>query len=137
MTTMVMSTQTLAESSRLMSLLLMDEIQVYTVGDPVTVGFEVVKEMTPVGSPIPALVQSISLENTIEGITSSAWSIKVAQGTPLEAGQAIMVLRCTQEPSLVGRTLLLDKVSENGAAMIRKAVAVSTKPVNQEGKGDL
>lgn len=134
---MAMSTQTLAEGSRLLALLLMDEVQIYTLGEAKTVGFEVTKDMTPAGDPVPALVQSLSLENTVEGITSSAWSVKVRQGTTISAGQAVKVLRCAQEPSLVGRVLLLDKVSENGAAMIRKAVAVSTKPVNQEGKGDL
>lgn len=134
---MVMLTQTLAEASRLLALLLMDEVQIYDVGSPVTVGAEVTRELTAVGEPVPALVQGISLENTIDGITTSAWSIKVSQGTVLSAGQAVKVLRCTQEPSLVGRTLLLDKVSENGAAMIRKAVAASTMVVNQEGKGVL
>ena len=72
---------------------------------------------------------------TIDGITSSAWSVKVRQGTALSAGQAVKVLRCTQEPSMVGKTLLLDKVSENGAAMIRKAVSATFMTVNQEGKG--
>jgi hypothetical protein len=41
------------------------------------------------------------------------------------------------EPDLVGKVLLLDKVSQNGLAMLRKAVASDFDMVNQEGKGGL
>lgn len=134
---MVMSTQTLAESSRLLALLLMDEVQILNVGQPVTVGINVTRELTPVGDPVPALVQSVSIENAIEGTVTQGWSVKVRQGTALDAGQAVRVLRCTQEPSLVGKVLLLDSISQNGAAMIRKAVAQDFEKVNQEGKEGL
>ena len=134
---MVMSTQTLAESSRLLSLLLMDSVQVLNVGDPRTEGIHVTNELTPVGDPIPALVQSITLENSVDGTVSQGWSVKVRQGTALESGQAVRVLTCVQEPSLVGKVLLLDTVSQNGAAMIRKAVAQDFEKVNQQGKAVL
>lgn len=134
---MVMSTQTLAESSRLLALLLMDEVQILDVGQPVTVGINVTRQLTPVGDPVPALVQSVTIENALEGTVSKGWSVKVRQGTALEAGQAVRVTRCTQEPSLVGKVLLLDSITQNGAAMIRKAVAQDFEKVNQEGKEGL
>jgi len=134
---MVMSTQTLAESSRLLSLLLMDQVQIMDVSEPVTVGFEVTHVLTPVGDPVDSLVQTVTIENTVEGTVSQAWSVKFRQGTSVEEGQAVKVLRCVQEPSLVGKVLLLDSVSQNGAAMLRKAVAQTFTKVNQEGKEGL
>ena len=59
---------------------------------------------------------------------------KVDVGTTLEAGQAVQVVSCQQEPDLVGKTLLIDKVSENGLALLRKAVASDFYRVDQQGK---
>lgn len=133
-----MSTQTLAESARqLAAAVLIDSIQIHQVGSPVTVGYEVTRALTAVGQPIAGLVQTTTLENAIESRTTSAYSVKVAQGTFLYAGQAITVVSCIMEPSLVGKTLLIDKVSQNGLAMIRKAVASDFESVNQEGKGGI
>ena len=129
-----MSTQTLAESARLLATVLLDSIQLLTVGDPITVGFEVTRALTPVGAPIAGLVQNTTLNNAVESRTDSTYAIKVARGTVLSAGQAVRVISCTMEPSLVGKVLLLDKVSQNGLAMIRKAVASDFEKVNQEGK---
>lgn len=134
---MAMSTQTWAEGSRLLALLLVDTIQIMDVGDPVTVGFDVVRELTPVGDPIPGLVQTTTLENAAESSVNSIYSVKVLQGTVLEAGQAIKLITCAQEPSFVGKVLLIDKISQNGLAVIRKGTASDFKQVNQEGKGDL
>ena len=135
---MTMSTQTLAESARqLATAVLIDSIQIMDVGDPVTVGFEVVRELTPVGEPVAGLVQTSTLANAVESRVDSVYSVKVARGTALSAGQAIQVVRCIMEPDLVGKTLLLDKVSKNGLAMIRKAVASDFEQVNQEGKDGL
>lgn len=131
---MVTSTPILAEAARLLSGVLVDRIQIYDVGGPVTVGIHVTRELTPVGEPVASLVQTTTLENAIESRTESVYSVKVAQGTELQAGQAIKVTRCLQEPSLVGKTLLLDKVSQNGSAIVRKAVAMDFETVNQEGK---
>lgn len=131
---MVTSTPILDEAARRLSGVLIDEVQLYDVGDPVTVGIHVTRELTPVGDPIPGLVQTTTLENAIESRTESTYSVKVARGTVIAAGQAIKVTRCVQEPDLVGKTLLLDKVSQNGAALIRKAVAQDFENVNQEGK---
>lgn len=131
---MVTSTPILDEAARRLSGVLIDEVQLYDVGDPVTVGIHVTRELTPVGDPIPGLVQTTTLENAIESRTESTYSVKVARGTALQAGQAVKVTRCVQEPDLVGKTLLLDKVSQNGAALIRKAVAQDFENVNQEGK---
>jgi hypothetical protein len=132
-----MSTQTLAEAARLLATLLVDTVQVYDVGDPITVGFEVTRSMTPVGQPVPGLVQSTTLQNAVESKTQTTFAVKVAQGTQLVPGQAVKVLTCVQEPQLVGKVLLLDKISLNGAAGIRKAVASDFETVNQEGKEGL
>jgi len=132
---MVMSTQTLAESARQLSAaVLIDTIQIYDVGDPVTVGFEVTRALTIVGQPLAGLVQETTLENAVESRTTSTYSVKVSQGTSISAGQVVEVVSSIMEPSLVGKRLLLDKVSQNGLAMIRKAVASEFEVVNQEGK---
>ena len=135
---MTMSTQTLRESARqLAAAVLVDSIQIMTVGDPVTVGFEVTRELTAVGDPIPGLVQGITLENAVESLTSTTFSVKVAQGTALSAGQAVKVISCVMEPDLVDKVVYIDKVSKNGLAMIRKAVGRDFEVVNSEGKGTL
>jgi len=135
---MAMSTQTLAEAARQLSAaVLVDTLQILAVGDPVTVGFTVTRELTPVGQPIAGLVQTTTLANAVESRTDSAYSVKVPQGTALSAGQAVRVVSCVAEPALVGKELLIDKVSMNGLAMIRKAVATDFAMVNQEGKGGL
>jgi len=135
---MAMSTQTLGEASRqIAAAVLIDTLQICDVGAPVTVGFQVTRALTPVGDPVPGLVQTTTLENASESMTISIYSVKVPQGTALAAGQAIRVLSCIMEPDLVGKELLLDKVSQNGLAMLRKAVASDFAMVNQEGKGGL
>lgn len=135
---MSMSTQTLGEAARLLAgAVLTDSIQIYNVGDPVTVGFEVTRELTAVGEPIPGLVQTTNLANAVESSTETFYSIKVQRGTVIMAGQAVKVIACAMEPDLVGKMLLLDKVSMNGLSVLRKAVAADFYPVNQEGKGGL
>ena len=135
---MAMSTQTWDEAARLQrENVLVDSVQVYNLGSPVTTGVHVSLSRSPVGEPIPALVQTTTLANAAESSTDSVYSVKVAQGTALSAGQAVKVLSCRMEPSLVGKTLLLDKVSQNGLAALRKAVASDFEVVNQEGKEGL
>lgn len=135
---MTMSTPILDEGARLLALAtLVDTIQICTVGPPVTVGFEVTRALTPVGEPIAGLVQTITLENAIESKTEQTFSVKVARGTAFNAGSAIQVITCVAEPELVGKVLLIDKVSLSGLSMIRKAVATDFETVNQEGKGDI
>jgi hypothetical protein len=135
---MTMSIQTLAESGRqLSSAVLLDSIQILSVGQPVTVGINVTRELTPVGVPIPGLVQTTTLANAVESRVDAVYSVKVAQGTEIYAGQAIRVVESIMEPNLNGKVLLLDKVTKNGLAMIRKAVASDFEQVNQEGKGNL
>lgn len=135
---MTMSTQTLDEAGRqVAAAVLLDMVQIHDVGNPVTVGIHVTRELTPVGKPIPGLVQTTGLENAVESRTSSVYSIKVARGTDLKAGQAVKVLFCRAEPDLAHKVLLVDKVSKNGLAMIRKAVASDFEVVNQEGKAGL
>ena len=135
---MAMSTQTWDEAARLQrENVLVDSVQVYNLGSPVTTGVHVSLSRSPVGEPIPALVQTTTLANAAESSTDSVYSVKVAQGTALSAGQAVKVLSCRMEPSLVGKTLLLDKVSQNGLEALRKAVASDFEVVNQEGKEGL
>jgi hypothetical protein len=132
-----MSTQTLAEGARLLAGVLIDSIQIYDVGEPVTVGFTVIRPLTPVGDPVAGLVQGTTLQNAIESKTETNWSVKVALATPMRSGQAVKVLSCVQDPTLVGKTLLLDKVSQQGAAMIRKGVASTVETINSQGKEGL
>lgn len=132
---MAMSTQTLAEAARLLqSAVMLDSIQLGTLGDPVTVGHQVTREFTPVGEPVPGVVQSISLESAVDGRVVQAFSIKVPRGTAVEAGDAVRVAACLMEPDLVGKVLLVDTLSKNGLAMLRKGYASSFENVNQEGK---
>lgn len=134
---MPMSTQTLAEAAALLSGVLVDTIQLYTVAEPETTGIHVTRELTPVGDPVASLVQTTVLENATESRVNSTYSVKFAQGTVVEPGMAIEVITATREPSLQGKKLLLDKVSQNGVAVIRKAVASDFEAVNQEGKEGL
>ncbi|QNL31022.1 hypothetical protein SEA_KAUALA_10 [Microbacterium phage Kauala] len=135
---MVMSTQTLGEAARLLEQsVLIDSVQLLLVGEPVTVGFNVERPTVPVGDPVPALVQTTTLANAAESQVVNVYSVKVPQDTVVDAGMAVEVLTCQQEPSLVGKKLLLDKVSQNGLAIIRKAVASDFHTVDQQGKGDL
>lgn len=135
---MTMSTQTLREAGRQMAAaVLLDSIQIYDVGDLVTTGINVERQLTPVGQPIAGLVQTTTLANAAESRTVSTYSVKVAQGQALTAGQAIKVLNTRTEIDLVGKVLLIDKVSQNGAAMLRKAVASDFIVVNQQGKEGL
>jgi hypothetical protein len=132
---MTMSTQTLLEASRtLAAAVLLDTIQILDVDEPVTQGAVVTRTTTPVGQPIPGLVQTTTLANAVESQVENTYSIKVARGTQLRAGQAVRVVACGAEPDLVGKTLFVDKVSGNGLAMIRKAVATDFDKVNQQGK---
>lgn len=135
---MTMSTQTLAESARqLATAVLLDTIQVLTVGQPVTVGINVTRGLTPVGTPVAGLVQTTLLANAVESRVDCTYSVKVARGTALAAGQAVRVVTCLAEPELVGKVLLIDKMSLSGLSMIRKGVAADFEVVNQEGKGGL
>ena len=131
---MAMLTPILLEASRHLATVLVDEVQVYDVGAPVTVGATVTRPLTAVGAPVPGLVQTTVLANAVEGRSEAVFSVKVARGVALDAGQAVKVLSCAAEPSLVGQVLLVDKVSRNGLSTIRKAVASVTGTVNQEGK---
>lgn len=132
---MVMSTQTLDQASQLLqSAVLIDRLQVLDVGQPVTVEFEVTRSLTAVGEPVAGLVQSVTLENAVEGRVSQTYSLKVPQGTVLREGRALKVLQCRQEPDLVGMVLLVDTISRNGLAMIRKGTASIARVVDQQGK---
>ncbi len=134
---MTMSTQILDEAARLLAAnVLIDSVQIGLAGEAETVGFDVVRSFTPQGQPVKALVQTTVLANAAESRVDSVYSIKVPYGTDLQPGMAVEVLTCDREPGLVGRRLLVDKVSENGAALLRKAVASRFEVVNQEGKGD-
>lgn len=132
---MVMSTQTSREAARLLEQsILLDSVQLLDVGNPVTVGTQVTRSLTPVGEPIPGLVQTSTPQGAVESTTSNIFSVKVPQATVWRAGMAVRVVACLMEPDLVGKVLLLDSVSQNGAALIRKAFASETQVVNQEGK---
>lgn len=135
---MAMSTQTLDEAARQLELgVLLDRVQILTVGEPQTVGTQVTRSVTPVGEPVAGLVQTVSLENTTEGTVSQVVSVKVPKRTALVVGQAVRVEACLAEPSLVGQVFLIDSVSQNGLAMIRKGFASRFTVAQQQGKGAL
>lgn len=131
---MVMSTQTLASASSLLDVaLLIDSLDLYDVGELVTEGIHTKRELTLVQSDIRSLVQTTTLQNAVESATDNTYSIKVPRETVMGPGQAVKVTKCTQEPNLVGKTLYVDKVSQNGLAIIRKAVASDTYNVDRQG----
>lgn len=135
---MAMSTQTLREAARLFEQnILLDMVQIYDVSEPVTVGIEVVRPLIAVGQPVPGLMQSTSLETAMDGRVMQSYAVKVGQGTPLRAGQAVRLLSSRTEPALVGKLVLIDRVSENSLGTIRKGVATDFTMVNQEGKEGL
>jgi hypothetical protein len=133
-----MSTQTWDEAARLLSAnVLVDEVQIMDVGQPVTVGAEVTRALTPSGQPVKAWVQSVTLENAVESRTSQTYSIKVARDTALVAGQAIKVLNSRHDADLVGMVLLVDKITKNSRALIRKGTASNFETIDQQGKEGL
>jgi hypothetical protein len=132
---MPMSTQTLAEAARLMEQnILLDQVQIFNVGEPVTVGHNVTRALTAVGQPVSGLVQSVTLESAVDGRVVQGYSIKVAVGTALVPGQAVRLLNTRTEADLVGKTFLVDTVSLNGAATLRKATATKALQLDSQGK---
>jgi hypothetical protein len=132
---MTMSTQTLDEAGRTMTrAILIDTLQIFNVGDTITTGAHVSRELTPVGDPISGLVQTVTLESAVEGRVAQGYSIKVSRGTALEAGQVIKVVTTRTDQELVGLPILVDTISKNGLAMIRKGTGITFETVNQEGK---
>lgn len=135
---MGISTRTWDKAGGLLSsALLEDSIDLYIPGELTTVGFVTTRELDLVDTNLPALVQTTTLANAAESLVEHTYSIKVLRGTAIEAGMVVQVAECVLEPSLVGRKLLVDKVSENGLALLRKAVATDWTNVDQQGKGDM
>lgn len=134
----MIGTQTLTDASKLMEdTLLFDLVDIYQVGEPVTEGYQVVRPATLFMPDVASLVQSTVLANAVESQVSNAYSVKVPLSTDLLPGMVVLVKQCSREPSLVGKHLLIDKVSENGMALIRKAVASDFNTVDQQGKVDI
>ena len=131
---MVRQTIPLADAGKLLSLVLVDKVQLYTVGPPVTTGIQVTRQLTAIGEPVNGLVQTTLLANAVESLTETTWSVKVAAEVPLQGGMAVQVLMCQQDPSLVGEVLLIDRVNQSGMNIIRKSVSGSFMTVDQQGK---
>ena len=131
---MARQTIPLADAGKLLSLVLVDKVQLYTVGPPVTTGIQVTRQLTPLGEPVNGLVQTTLLANAVESLTETTWSVKVAAEVPLQGGMAVQVLMCQQDPSLVGEVLLIDRVNQSGMNLIRKGVSGSFMAVDQQGK---
>ena len=131
---MARQTIPLADAGKLLSLVLVDKVQLYTVGPPVTTGIQVTRQLTPLGEPVNGLVQTTLLANAVESLTETTWSVKVAAEVPLQGGMAVQVLMCQQDPSLVGEVLLIDRVNQSGMNLIRKGVSASFMAVDQQGK---
>ena len=131
---MARQTIPLADASKLLSLVLVDKVQIYTVGPPVTTGIQVTRQLAPLGEPVNGLVQTTLLANAVESLTDTTWSVKVAAEVPLQGGMAVQVLMCQQDPSLVGEVLLIDRVNQSGMNLIRKGVSSCFMTVDQQGK---
>ena len=131
---MARQTIPLADAGKLLSLVLVDKVQLYTVGPPVTTGIQVTRQLTPLGDPVNGLVQTTLLANAVESLTETTWSVKVAAEVPLQGGMAVQVLMCQQDPSLVGEVLLIDRVNQSGMNLIRKGVSGCFMTVDQQGK---
>ena len=131
---MARQTIPLADAGKLLSLVLVDKVQLCTVGTPVTAGIQVTRQLTALGEPVNGLVQTTLLANAVESLTETTWSVKVAAEVPLQGGMAVQVLMCQQDPSLVGEYLLIDRVSQSGMNLIRKGVSGSFMTVDQQGK---
>ena len=131
---MARQTIPLADACKLLSLVLVDKVQLYTVGPPVTTGIQVTRQLTPLGEPVNGLVQTTLLANAVESLTETTWSVKVAAEVPLQGGMAVQVLMCQQDPSLVGEVLLIDRVNQSGMNLIRKGVSGCFMTVDQQGK---
>ena len=131
---MARQTIPLADAGKLLSIILVDKVQIYTVGPPITTGIQVTRQLTPLGEPVNGLVQTTLLANAVESLTETTWSVKVAAEVPLRGGMAVQVLMCQQDPSLVGEYLLIDRVSQSGMNLIRKGVSGSFMAVDQQGK---
>lgn len=135
---MVISIQTLDDASGLMTTaVLVDLINIYSVGPVQTTGTQTSRALTKLQTNIPGLVQTTVLQNAVESQVVNTYSVKVPRGIALTAGLAVKVVRCVAEPGLVGKTLLLDKVSQNGLALLKKAVASDFHAVDQQGKEGL
>ena len=133
---MARQTIPLADAGKLLSLVLVDKVQLYTVGPPVTTGIQVTRQLTALGEPVNGLVQTTTslLANAVESLTETTWSVKVAAEVPLQGGMAVQVLVCQQDPSLVGEYLLIDRVNQSGMNLIRKGISASFMTVDQQGK---
>ena len=131
---MARQTIPLADAGKLLSIVLVDKVQIYTVGPPVTTGIQVTRQLAPLGEPVNGLVQTTLLANAVESLTETTWSVKVGAEVPLRGGMAVQVLMCQQDPSLVGEYLLIDRVSQSGMNLIRKGVSGSFMAVDQQGK---
>ena len=128
---MARQTIPLADAGKLLSLVLVDKVQLYTVGPPVTTGIQVTRQLTPLGESVNGLVQTTLLAKSL---TETTWSVKVAAEVPLHGGMAVQVLMCQQDPSLVGEVLLIDRVNQSGMNIIRKGISASFMTVDQQGK---
>lgn len=133
---MVMSTPILDEATEYIRRnILIDYLDVFDVGPTVTRGFQAMPAtLTAVQHDVQCLVQTMDIPQPIEGVAVQRYSIKVPRGTSLKPGQVVRITRCWREPSLQGVYLLIDSVSENGAALLMKATATRFHQVDGTGK---
>lgn len=133
---MAISTQTLANASSLMERELMrDRVRLYELGPERSVGYRVVRDRTLIQADLPALVQTTDVASDAESFVSTFFSIKLPQSTPVVTGHLVEVTQCEREPHLIGKTLLVERVSFNGLALLRKAIARGYTTLDSQGKG--
>ena len=133
---MVMLTPILDEATEyLRRNILIDYLDIFEVGPTITRGFQAMPAtLTAVQHDVQCLVQTTEIPQPTEGVAVQQYSIKVPRGTSLKPGQVVRITRCWREPSLQEVYLLVDSVSENGAALLRKATATRFHQVDGTGK---
>lgn len=130
-----MLTQILGEASSLMSSeLLVDSLTISSPGINTVVNFEDIRSIEPRVHDVPCLVQTTSVIDSDSGTTSRYFSVKVGKDEDLNPGDYVTITRCDRDQSLVGRSLLIDNVSYNGIALIKKGISKEFENVNSEGK---
>lgn len=106
-------------------------LRLYHVGDIVTDGYGVSKQLIPVCD-TPGLVQTISLP-TSDGALNQLISVKTPPTVALSPGMVVEILESSNDPDMVGHRITLDSVSASGVTLIRKATAHEWAQINPQG----
>lgn len=132
-------TQTIASASSIMEdVLLVDLIDIETMQTSYDDEGFPTSEFTTVAAGVSALVQGITDSGTPqEGLMTKQWSIKVSKRTSVNPGVIIKVVESKSQPDMAGFRILVDEVSHQGMALIRKCIGQGFHAVDPQGKDGL